>query len=285
MTDNSAHLARSGRLERLIDGPVRLGRDWLVRFVEVQGFDRAVALAGQAFTALVPLLIVYGSVVSGATGHDFADQLVRLFDLKGSAAASLRQAFTGASGAQSEVSTLGGVLLVLSALSFTRALQRLYQLTFEQPSLGLRAAKWGLIWLAIVIVILTLRPLVVGRLDGLADLICSVAIAAGLWLVTPYVLLARRIPWQRLVPTALLTAVGMTGLELASAIWMPHTVATSAKEFGVIGIAFALLSWLVAAGVVLVVAAAGGSVVDAYLRARPRPRDRDGALSRHHPAG
>ena len=271
MTDKSAHLARSGTLQRLLEGPIRLGRDWLVRFVEVQGFDRAVALAGQAFTALVPLLIVYGSVVSRATGHDFADQLVRLFDLKGSAAASLRQAFRGASDTHSEVSALGAVLLVFSALSFTRALQRLYQLSFDQPSLGLRAAKWGLIWLAIVIAILTLRPVALGGLHGLTLLICSIAIAAGLWLMTPYVLLARRIPWRRLVATAVLTGVGMTGLELASAIWMPHSVATSAEEFGVIGVAFALLSWLVAAGMVLVGAASGGSVIDAHLRAR-RPR-------------
>ena len=47
---------------------------------------------------------------------------------------------------------------------------------------------------------------------------------------------------------------------------MPHSVAVSAGQFGTIGIAFALLSWLVGYGMVLVATAAGGAVVDARLR-------------------
>jgi membrane protein len=268
MGDRARHLASTGLLERILQGPIQFGRDWLVGFVRLQGFDRAVALAGQTFTALVPLLIVYGAIVSRRTGNDFADQIINAFDLHGSSAASVKQAIASTSEVESEISVLGGLLLVVSALSFTRALQRLYQLAFGQPSLGLRAAKWGLIWLAVVIAILTLRPVVLSPFHGLTLLLLSIGIGALLWLVTPYILLARRIPWRRLVATAVLTSVGMTGLTLASAIWMPHSVAVSAEQFGTIGIAFALLSWLVGAGLVLVVAAAGGSVIDARLQQR-----------------
>jgi membrane protein len=268
MTDRAVHRARAVLAWRALAAPLQLGRDWLVGFVGLQGFDRAVALAGQAFTALIPLLIVYSAVVSDATGRDFADSLIRVFELDGSSAATLEQAIASANDVESQVSALGTALLVGSALSFTRALQRLYQLAFDERSLGLRAAKWGLIWLAIIIAILTLRPVILGAVHGLALLILSLAFAAGLWLCTPYVLLARRVPWRRLVPTALLTAVGMTGLEVCSAIWMPHTVSASAEQFGAIGVAFALLSWLVGAGLVLVVAAAGGAAIDERLAAR-----------------
>jgi len=41
---------------------VEFVRRCLGRFVELEGFDRAMALAGQAFAALLPLLIVIGSV-------------------------------------------------------------------------------------------------------------------------------------------------------------------------------------------------------------------------------
>jgi membrane protein len=272
MTGRAPHLARAGILERFISGPAQFGRDWLVGFVRLQGFDRAVALAGQAFTALIPLLIVYTAVVSRRTGSDFADQIIRVFDLHGSAAASVKQAIASSREVESEVNALGAVLLIASALSFTRALQRLYQLAFDQPSLGLRAAKWGLIWLAIVIAILTLRPLALSPLHGVALLLASLAVGALLWLVTPYVLLARRLPWRRLVATALLTSVGMTALSLASAIWMPHSVEVSAEQFGTIGIAFALLSWLVGAGMVLVVAASGGALIDARMQRRAAGR-------------
>jgi membrane protein len=140
-----------------VAAPLRFVRDWLAEFLGVQGFDRAVALAGQAFTALIPLLSVYTAVVSDASGHDVADRLIAAFDLSGNAGASVRQAFAHADEVESSVSALGATLLVFSALSFTRALQRLYQLSWEQPSMGMRAAKWGLIWLVIVVVSMTVR--------------------------------------------------------------------------------------------------------------------------------
>lgn len=269
MTSGSAEPMRPSLVERLVAGPLKLGRDWVVRFVELQGFDRAVALGGQAFTALVPLLIVYTALVSEATGRDFADQLIRVFGLEGGAAAELRHAFAPAADVESQVSAFGAVLLIVSALSFARALQRLYQLSWGQPSLGLKATKWGLIWLALVIAVLTLRPLIVSGIDGVVRLAISLAIGGAAWLLTPFVLLARRVAWRRLVPTALLTSAGMTALAACSAVWMPRTVATSAAQFGVIGVAFALLSWLVGAGMVLVLAASGGVVIEEYRRDRP----------------
>ena len=39
----------------------------LARFAELEGFDRSMALAGQAFATLLPLLIVCGTVSQGST--------------------------------------------------------------------------------------------------------------------------------------------------------------------------------------------------------------------------
>ena len=256
---------RAGRARRLVAAPLQFGRDWIVRFIELQGFDRAVALAGQAFTALVPLLIVYSAAASKATGQDFADQLIRVFDLTGSAAAAMESAFAPAGAVSNQVNALGAFLLIAAALSFTRALQRLYQLAWDQPSLGWRAAKWGLIWLGLGVVLVTVRPVVLRTVDGLWLVVLSLVMAAVFWLVTPAVLLARRVPWRRLLPTALITGFGMTALSICSAIWMPRSVAASAQQFGVMGVAFALLSWLVGAGFVLVAATACGAVIDERL--------------------
>jgi membrane protein len=57
------------------------------------------------------------------------------------------------------------------------------------------------------------------------------------------------------------TAERLPRVGIWSAIWMPHTFATFAREFGVIGVGFALLTWLVAIGFVLVVAATGGAAI------------------------
>jgi membrane protein len=264
---------RAGRAGRLVAAPLQFGRDWLVQFIGLQGFDRAVALAGQAFTALIPLLIVYSAVVSQRTGRDFADELVRAFGLKGAAAADLRRAFAPPTEVTSQVSAFGAFLLITAALSFTRALQRLYQFAWNQPSLGWRAAKWGLIWLAAAALLLTLRPVILEAVHGALLVGLSLVFAAAFWLLTPTVLLGRRVHWHRLLPTALVTGFGMTALSICSAIWMPRSVAKSAQQFGLMGVAFAILGWLVGAGFVLVAAAAFGAVVDERLRRRKRRPD------------
>jgi membrane protein len=266
--DTVQTVRKEGFLQRLIGAPLRFVRDWLESFVALQGFDRAVALAGQAFTALIPLLIVYGAVMSNRSGRDFADQIINAFELKGAAASQIRQAFAPPTSIENSVSIFGIFLLIFSALAFTRALQRLYQLAWDQTSLGVRAAKWGLSWLGIIILWISVRPVLLGWSHGMPRILLSIGLSGLVWLVTPYVLLGRRISWQRLAPTALLTGFGMTVLALCSAIWMPHSVATSAAQFGTIGVAFALLSWLVGYGVVLVVAASGGAVIEERLETR-----------------
>jgi membrane protein len=120
------------------------------------------------------------------------------------------------------------------------------------------------------VLLLTLRPVMLAGVHGVVRLVASIALSGVLWLVTPYVLLARRVPWRRLGPMALLTAAGMTGLTVCSALWMPYTVTSSAAQFGMIGVAFALLTWLVGFGLVLVTAAAGGAIIDERLLTRHR---------------
>jgi membrane protein len=80
----------------------------------------------------------------------------------------------------------------------------------------------------------------------------------ALGLLTPDLLLGRRLPWRRLVQRAALTAAGLTALGLWRAIYMPRAI-ESAAAYGAIGVAFALLTWLWGVGIVLVAAAVYGS--------------------------
>ena len=107
--------------------PLDVARDWTQRFVEIQGIDRAMALGAQAYTALIPLLIVYVSLLPRADNEDFADVMIKEFELSGSTAASFKRAFAPAGEVESSVTALGVILLIVSALSFTRGMQRLYE--------------------------------------------------------------------------------------------------------------------------------------------------------------
>ncbi len=242
----------------------------LTRFVEVQGIDRGVALGAQAFTALLPLLIVYGSIVQRRDGEQFASDLADRLGLSGTSELSLEQAFTPPVSASSSTSILGVVLLLLSALSFTRALQRLYETSYGVPSLGMRGSKYGLQWLAAVGVFTLVRPLLVHNTSGRLQVVVVLATSTVLWLGTPYLLLGQRLAKQRLLPGAVLCAVLMTSLATASALFLPRTVATSSQQFGIIGVAFALMSWFVFAGWALCVSASTGAVFDRWRQdARP----------------
>jgi membrane protein len=230
------------------------------RFLELEGFDRAMALAGQAFAALLPLLIVI-SAVSPTSGEDAASTIVDRLELSGQSAAVVQEAVAEPAEIESGITVLGSAILVISALAFTRALQRLYVRTWRLDKIGLRGNTWGLEWLALLAVFLSLQPAIVGLFDGALATAVSLACSTVLWLLTPWLLIGRRLPWRRLLPQALLTAFGLTALGIASVIYMPRAVVAAAAQFGFIGVAFALLSWLFAVALVLVVTAALGSTL------------------------
>jgi membrane protein len=265
----------AGKLRRLeglgpVEPVVRFGRDWFARFLSVQGIDRAMSIAAYGYSALIPLLIVYASLLPHETS--FADSIVRRFDLSGASADSVQQAFASNDTVTSSVSVLGVVLLVVSALSFSRSVQRMYEGVYRLPTLGFRNTKWALLWLAVICLFAGIRPVILSGLSGHAETVATLALSGLLWLATPHLLLGRRLRWRRLAPSAVLCTIGMTGVGIWSVLFMPQVVASSSSEFGIIGIGFALLTWLVAVAIVLVVAASGGALIadryDAHRRAR-----------------
>lgn len=247
-------------MRRLLNSVVDLGRRALARFVELEAFDRSMALAGQAFAALLPLLIVVGAVSPGGE-QDFSDTLVDRFDLTGQTEATLEAYVNEPAAVQDSITMVGSVILVISALSFTRAMQRLYVRAWRLPKLGFAGNAWGLGWLFAFCAYWLLQPVLISVFDGVVATGVSIALSAALWLFTPWILVGRRIPWHRLLPQALLTTVGVSAFAVTSVVYMPHAVTSAAREFGFIGVAFSLLSWLFVLMLVLVVAAALGAVL------------------------
>ena len=264
--------SRRRPLPRLVLWAVSVSRRSLARFIALEGFDRAMALAGQAFAALLPLLLVVSTLVPGGS-DDVADDVVDRFELKGSAADTVDAAIGGAEGVHVSVGALGVLILVLSALSFTRAMQRLYVKAWDVGRLGLRGNVWGLLWILAFILYWSIQPLIVSLLSGVAAVGVSLALSCALWLFTPWLLVGRTIPWRHLLPQALLTSLSLAVFGAASVIYMPHTIGTAAGEFGFIGVAFALLSWLFVACWILVATAALGATLVESPRAGDVPPD------------
>jgi membrane protein len=250
-------------MARLVRGPVDLVRRSVEIFLTMDGLDRSMALAAQAFTALVPLLIVVSAVLENGSRDTLGASLVERFDLSGSAADSVERLLPPSANVEDSVNVLGALILIFSALSFTRALQRIYERAWGLEARGVRDAGYGLAWLLMFALYISLNLTLYGSAAGETGLIASVVGSFVVWLVTPYVILARRLPWRTLVPQALVTALGLTAFRAASTIYMPPVVASSAEQFGSIGLAFAIISWLFFGACVLAASAAAGAALSA----------------------
>lgn len=151
---------------RVVRDQVELVRRSIALFVEMDGIDRAMALAAQAFTALFPLVILVAVAKEGGDGKGLADQIVAQFHLTGSTAEAVRRGLPTNGSVQEGLSGLSVLILVVSALSFTRALQRLYARAWKLEARGLRDTPWGIAWLAGFSVYAALHPALNGMSPG-----------------------------------------------------------------------------------------------------------------------
>jgi membrane protein len=234
----------------------------LRKFLALEGAQQATVLAAQAFTSLIPLMVVAAAFSPGS--GDLADRIVDRFGLEGESAKSVHQLFASAGETESTITWVSVIILVLSGLSFTRALQRVFQRAYDRPPEGLKDQQRGLVWVLCLGAWVTILAPLHESLEDVGGIVFAVALATGtgflLWLATPMLLLGDR-DWRRLAPGA--AVLGLLGalLGVASSIYVPILMDWSADKYGLIGIAFALQSWLLVAGFVVVIGAVVGAVV------------------------
>jgi membrane protein len=240
-----------------------LARASLDRLVEMQFVDRSVALGSLAFTALVPLLVIASAFLPGTEG--LANELIDRFHLRDETAELVRDAFAQPDAVRQSVSWLSLLLLIVAALSFTRGLQRVYEHAWRLEVRGFAGTRAGLVWIGAIVLWSTLfasaRQWLLDATGPVGSLAILLAGNAALWLWSPWILLAGRVDWRALVPSALLTAIAMTAIGIGSAVYMPEAIDRSATHYGSIGIAIALVSWLVGIGFALTVCAGVGAVL------------------------
>jgi membrane protein len=236
----------------------------LARFRAIDGRDRTLALAGQGFTTLVPLLIVGAAF---ASDDAVARHLIERFRLSGPAAEAVTILFSRPPGATGTITLLGIVVLAYSSLSFTRALQRTWEAAWELPPVGVRGTLHAATGVALLVTQLIALALMAQAFSGwpgagLVGLVVRLVVATILWLELQSLLLSRRVARTELLPGAVVAGLGQVAAGVYSAVWMPRLIATDAARYGVIGVTFALVTWLIVIAFGVVIAA----VVSAELR-------------------
>ena len=265
-------LKRRGRVDR--ERVVRTLTFWLRpefllrvvnRFQKVAGFDRSIALASGALTAMIPLAIFTSAVSSQLGGKGTADRIIDRYELTGGGAEAVRDIFSPPSGTSTSLGVIGFLFLMVAVLSFSRAVQRLFEQTWELSPLSVRNTFNGLLWIGGLVVYTALTGVihaVLGRTRlELTAALLAIPLSAVFLVWTGWVLSAKRIARQELLPFAIVGSVMLAVYSVGATVYVPHLFSTYATRYGVIGAVFAMISALFCVMVIVVGSAAVGREV------------------------
>ena len=236
------------------------------RFQKVAGFDRAIALASGAFTATIPLMIVTSAVASELGGKGTAERIIDRYELTGGGAEAVKDVFSPPTGTSTTLGIVGFLFLMVTVLSFSRAVQRLVEQTWELSPLSVRNTFNGLVWiggLAAYLAVSGVLHTALGRsrLELSAALLAAPLTAVFLvW--SGRVLSAKRIERRDLYPFGIVGAVLLGLYSVGATVYVPHLFSSYATRYGVIGAVFAMISAIFIVMVVLVGSAAAGREID-----------------------
>jgi uncharacterized BrkB/YihY/UPF0761 family membrane protein len=252
----------------------------LNRFQLIAGFDRAMALASSALTALIPLAILAGALLPHVQAEGAAQWLIDRYALTGGGADAVREAFAPSTATNTDIGLIGALLLVIAVLSFARGVQRLFERAWELRPLSVRNTVNDLMWIAGLIAYLVIsgvahREIGQSRVQVGANLLL-IPLSAIFLAWSGRVLSARRIAWRDLVPFAIVASLALAVYFAGAAVYVPHLFSSYATRYGAIGAVFAMISALFGFMLFVVASAAlGREVFDELgrIRAGQRPPD------------
>jgi membrane protein len=245
--------------------------------LEIRLYERALTLAGQAFIALVPLLIVLATMLGSADSEAVGNWLIQRFELTGPSAEAVQSLFSRPPSTSSSLTIIGLVTVLISASSFARSVQRTYEVAWDLPARGFRRNLNGIEGAIVLIGLLgvlawvsSLRPDVVG--GRALTIVIQLCVAVPAWLLLARLLLSGRVAWHLLLPGAVVSAVGQVLTNWGGSIYVPLLIERNIERYGVIGVAIALISWLIVLAFLIVAMAVVGAQLGAALATYERTR-------------
>ena len=235
------------------------------RFQKIAGFDRAIALASSALTAVIPLAVLASVLSSALGGRDTAQRIIDRYGLTGGGADAVREVFSPPSGTSTSFGVLGGLFVLIAVLSFTRVVQRLFEQTWELPPLSVRNSANALLWIGALVAYVALTGLIHGVLGrsslDLSAALLTVPLSVAFLLWTGWALTAKRVAPADFAPFAVVGAALLACYSVGARVYVPHLFSTYATRYGVIGAVFAMISTLFGLMVIVVASAAAGREV------------------------
>ena len=265
LTATATGVAEGGRRWAEAQDPatrIGVGTHWVRRYRQADGQLYAVLLAAYFFLTVLPVTIVQATYVSG-NPDAFANRIAHRLELTGPPAQFLNSVLVGA-GKDKLIAVIVAIAnIAIFGLGFGRVLQlahsRIWGIelrsTFADQGRYL-VVLLALMWLTIVW-ILQIRYLHgIPTWAGWALDVAWLALLTAYFVWAPRLLLHRRVGVADLLPGAVITVAGLAALHVAASFILRRWLVSYSSTYGGLGIAMAILFWFIAAGTVMMFAAA-----------------------------
>jgi len=203
-------------------------------------------------------------VADALAGRSAVVTLSRRLGLNHQASLDLSHLFASSTATSNAVTGLAYVFFILGGIAAATAVQDLYEKVFELEGRGMKDVLRRLLWLGVIVggaFVSGWAGPSLHRAGGPVLLgLIGLIIFTLFWWFTMWFLLGGRVRWLDLFPSAIATAICWLGMEIVFKFIFSNDVISDDKKYGSIGVVFALMSWLIAIGVVIILGAVFGVV-------------------------
>ena len=220
---------------------------------------RAMMFGAGLLISVLPFLILLSAFAS--TRVD--DELALRLGLDRRAAGIVTHLFRSSPATLNAATATSLLFAIIGTISVAGSLQQIYENAFHQVHGGARGIYRRPVWVVVLCLAVAVETVVDRPLRDLAGgtwlvLVFTFAGTAMFFWWTMDFLLAGRVRWRRLLPSAVATGLLIVGLGVFSKFYFSATIVSDSETFGAIGAVFSIMTWFVAIGAVIIIGAVAG---------------------------
>ena len=247
-----------------------VAQSFLRQLKELDFASQAMLFGAGLLVSVLPFLIL----LSAFANQRIDDDISLRMGLDRRAARIVDHLFTSAPASLNAATVTSLVFVTAGIVAVASSVQQIYEKVFRQAHRGLRDLFRLLTWIVVLCLAVAFesaagRPVSAAGGGWLAPLVTVAIMTPFIWW-TMHFLLAGRVPWRRLLPSAIITGVFFGGLGVFSKFFFSETIVSDSKTYGTVGAVFSIMTWFIAIGAVIILGAVAGAVWEDRRNCRSR---------------
>ncbi len=225
------------------------------RFNEIHGITLASSITLYAFLALFPILLlgVWALGLVSGDSTSFVRDVVHNIGFRGETATQVVRTVNRARH-NNLLAGIGFITALWTVSNLTQGLQNAWNSAWQVRTRGLRDRVLGLTWALGAGLMIVISSTITAWIRGFGvDLqilggVIALLVTIGLWLWTSWWLPNRHVPIRALLPAAVIGGTVFEILKVAVTYLVPTGARSTDHVYGSIGLAFAIVFWLLIVG-------------------------------------